>query len=347
MFTRIILTQCAQNRTRGSNKQQRSHINNNNNGGGGHRSRSRSVLDELQSAFPSNSELLANISRVMACLEEDAIINNNNNHQNQNNKSHHQQQQQPQQQQPQQQPQQQQPTASSRYKTELCRPFEENGHCKYGDKCQFAHGHDELRSMSRHPKYKTEPCRTFHTTGICPYGPRCHFIHSTSKDRSSPSNAPPAPFSRPKGLSLSSVSSTASSDLSSLNSDSGSIGSHSPSSLSSSPTFHDDDYFSGRSASHFFTSGYGAMRMPNSIGGHEVDPLDELAYTLSACKLSLASAYGNRSDSVPSADHPLSAFTGNALISSQPMNSPLVDLSRGLHLPGVFGSSPPSFGDLF
>jgi hypothetical protein len=29
--------------------------------------------------------------------------------------------------------QQQQPAATSRYKTELCRPFEENGKCKYGD----------------------------------------------------------------------------------------------------------------------------------------------------------------------------------------------------------------------
>lgn len=67
---------------------------------------------------------------------------------------------------------------SSRYKTELCRPFEENGHCKYGDKCQFAHGDNELRSLSRHPKYKTELCRTFHTIGFCPYGPRCHFIHN-------------------------------------------------------------------------------------------------------------------------------------------------------------------------
>ena len=67
---------------------------------------------------------------------------------------------------------------SSRYKTELCRPFEENGFCKYGDKCQFAHGHHELRSLARHPKYKTEPCRTFHTVGFCPYGPRCHFIHN-------------------------------------------------------------------------------------------------------------------------------------------------------------------------
>jgi len=66
----------------------------------------------------------------------------------------------------------------SRYKTESCRPFEENGHCKYGDKCQFAHGGHELRSLSRHPKYKTELCRTFHTIGFCPYGPRCHFIHN-------------------------------------------------------------------------------------------------------------------------------------------------------------------------
>ncbi|XP_072544231.1 mRNA decay activator protein ZFP36L1b [Salminus brasiliensis] len=72
---------------------------------------------------------------------------------------------------------------SSRYKTELCRPFEENGSCKYGDKCQFAHGLHELRSLSRHPKYKTELCRTFHTIGFCPYGPRCHFVHNAEEQR--------------------------------------------------------------------------------------------------------------------------------------------------------------------
>uniref|UniRef100_A0A4W4FD52 mRNA decay activator protein ZFP36 n=1 Tax=Electrophorus electricus TaxID=8005 RepID=A0A4W4FD52_ELEEL len=72
-------------------------------------------------------------------------------------------------------------TISSRYKTEMCRPFEENGSCKYGDKCQFAHGLHELRSLSRHPKYKTEPCRTFHTIGFCPYGSRCHFIHNAEE----------------------------------------------------------------------------------------------------------------------------------------------------------------------
>merc|ERR1739844_645592 len=47
---------------------------------------------------------------------------------------------------------------TSRYKTELCRPFSEHGTCKYGEKCQFAHGQAELRSVTRHPKYKTDLC---------------------------------------------------------------------------------------------------------------------------------------------------------------------------------------------
>lgn len=72
---------------------------------------------------------------------------------------------------------------TSRYKTELCRPYEESGSCKYGDKCQFAHGYGELRNLARHPKYKTELCRTFHTIGFCPYGPRCHFIHNFEEAR--------------------------------------------------------------------------------------------------------------------------------------------------------------------
>uniref|UniRef100_A0A3B4ABX7 mRNA decay activator protein ZFP36 n=1 Tax=Periophthalmus magnuspinnatus TaxID=409849 RepID=A0A3B4ABX7_9GOBI len=67
--------------------------------------------------------------------------------------------------------------ASNRYKTELCRGFQETGSCKYGNKCQFAHGEAELRGLYRHPKYKTEPCRTFYNFGYCPYGSRCHFIH--------------------------------------------------------------------------------------------------------------------------------------------------------------------------
>lgn len=93
-------------------------------------------------------------------------------------------------------------SSSSRYKTELCRSFTENGLCKYGGKCQFAHGPEELRDLNRHPKYKTELCRTFHTIGFCPYGIRCHFVHNGEEEKkqsssrsssSSSSSIPPQP----------------------------------------------------------------------------------------------------------------------------------------------------------
>ncbi|KAI7894879.1 uncharacterized protein EV154DRAFT_414425, partial [Mucor mucedo] len=65
----------------------------------------------------------------------------------------------------------------SLYKTELCRNWEETNHCRYGVKCQYAHGAADLRELDRHPKYKTQKCRTFHQTGACPYGARCTFRH--------------------------------------------------------------------------------------------------------------------------------------------------------------------------
>jgi butyrate response factor 1 len=74
--------------------------------------------------------------------------------------------------------------ANALYKTELCRTWEETGSCRYGGKCQFAHGRDELRPVMRHPKYKTEVCRTFSTSGSCPYGTRCRFIHYRVPTRS-------------------------------------------------------------------------------------------------------------------------------------------------------------------
>ncbi|THV06078.1 hypothetical protein K435DRAFT_44078 [Dendrothele bispora CBS 962.96] len=64
------------------------------------------------------------------------------------------------------------------YKTEFCRSWAEKGWCRYGNKCQFAHGQDDIRDAVRHPKYKTEICRTFWATGSCPYGNRCCFVHT-------------------------------------------------------------------------------------------------------------------------------------------------------------------------
>jgi len=85
--------------------------------------------------------------------------------------------QQQQQQQQQEQPLPPQAPLGSRYKTEMCRQYIEKIKCAYGDKCQFAHGEQDLRPVFRHPKYKTEPCRSFNSAGYCPYGQRCHFVH--------------------------------------------------------------------------------------------------------------------------------------------------------------------------
>mmetsp|Transcript_45669 Transcript_45669/g.74474 ORF Transcript_45669/g.74474 Transcript_45669/m.74474 type:complete len:214 (+) Transcript_45669:285-926(+) len=63
------------------------------------------------------------------------------------------------------------------YKTELCRSWLESHHCRYGSKCQFAHGEHELRPVQRHPRYKSMQCVTFHTVGTCAYGQRCRFSH--------------------------------------------------------------------------------------------------------------------------------------------------------------------------
>jgi len=74
-------------------------------------------------------------------------------------------------------------TKQNRFKTELCQSWISTGNCRYGTKCQFAHGKDELRSIMRHPKYKTEICKTFSTTGQCPYGNRCRFVHQLAELR--------------------------------------------------------------------------------------------------------------------------------------------------------------------
>ena len=94
------------------------------------------------------------------------------------------------------------PSTTARYKTELCRPFQDYGFCRYGDKCQFAHGEDDLRVLPRHPKYKTDLCRTYHTRGFCPYGSRCHFIHNLDEARKASDEVPPSPTKKTLSFSL-------------------------------------------------------------------------------------------------------------------------------------------------
>lgn len=98
------------------------------------------------------------------------------------------------------------------YKTELCRSWEEKGSCRYGTKCQFAHGSHEIRDVARHPKFKSEVCRTFWLHGSCPYGRRCCFIHTTLPTVALPTNS-----DRITSLAALSSSSPSSLDVVSLN----------------------------------------------------------------------------------------------------------------------------------
>lgn len=73
----------------------------------------------------------------------------------------------------------QDPPAAPKYKTELCHNFSERGSCPYRDKCQFAHGPQELQPCL-HPatkKFRTKRCKSFWSLHFCPYGPRCQFSH--------------------------------------------------------------------------------------------------------------------------------------------------------------------------
>ena len=65
-----------------------------------------------------------------------------------------------------------------KYKTELCKFYEINGHCKYGDNCAYAHGVENLRSkVTNSTAYRTRKCNQFYEKGYCPYGSRCQFQH--------------------------------------------------------------------------------------------------------------------------------------------------------------------------
>jgi len=64
------------------------------------------------------------------------------------------------------------------FKTEPCRSFSETGRCRYGNRCQYAHGDFELRHHRRKFREVTDLCLDFHTLGFCKYGVRCTFKHS-------------------------------------------------------------------------------------------------------------------------------------------------------------------------
>mmetsp|Transcript_35444 Transcript_35444/g.35105 ORF Transcript_35444/g.35105 Transcript_35444/m.35105 type:complete len:248 (-) Transcript_35444:73-816(-) len=65
----------------------------------------------------------------------------------------------------------------TKFKTELCKNWQA-GDCKFGSKCSFAHGVEELSQRKNLPSnYKTKICKQFHEEFYCSYGERCQFIH--------------------------------------------------------------------------------------------------------------------------------------------------------------------------
>ena len=68
--------------------------------------------------------------------------------------------------------------SQKKYRTELCKYFEINGRCKFGDNCIFAHGKENLReNLCKKSGYKKRPCVNFFEKGFSMYGNRCQFSH--------------------------------------------------------------------------------------------------------------------------------------------------------------------------
>lgn len=68
----------------------------------------------------------------------------------------------------------------------MCKNVLSTGDCKYGDKCQFAHGIQELvtsmkntsnEQLNKVDKYKSQNCRMFHRELYCAFGSMCIFRH--------------------------------------------------------------------------------------------------------------------------------------------------------------------------
>lgn len=72
-------------------------------------------------------------------------------------------------------------TNTELYKTELCASYmSTGGNCPYGEKCQFAHGREELKAVDRPPKWRSKPCQNWVKTGSCSYNERCCFRHDVA-----------------------------------------------------------------------------------------------------------------------------------------------------------------------
>lgn len=86
-----------------------------------------------------------------------------------------------------------------KYKTEMCKGWVK-GLCEFGDKCAFAHGHEELREKTANVcNYKTKRCKQFFELGVCMYGTRCQFLHTDSNTATSTPESSARPSRKSSG----------------------------------------------------------------------------------------------------------------------------------------------------
>lgn len=67
---------------------------------------------------------------------------------------------------------------NKKYKIMLCKNWEQ-GYCKFGDACLFAHGNREVQAVNIY--YKTKECKSFYATGFCKFGDKCQFRHNEGR----------------------------------------------------------------------------------------------------------------------------------------------------------------------
>ena len=96
--------------------------------------------------------------------------------------------------------------ANPRYKTTLCKKYLQSQSCPYGDKCQFAHGEQELRHFNGQQQnmmyalgmnsknqnnllnYKIVKCKNWEKDKTCKYGAHCTFAHGDEEIRNKADN---------------------------------------------------------------------------------------------------------------------------------------------------------------
>merc|ERR1740139_1693213 len=81
-------------------------------------------------------------------------------------------------------------------KTKMCPNITKTGHCEMADQCNFAHSELELRSTPN--LYKTALCNSF-MSGECKLGEYCRFAHGEAELRVKPITEPPISTYFPNG----------------------------------------------------------------------------------------------------------------------------------------------------